>query len=120
VENVDAGFASYSIDNAVGGFHQFTNAGPFVPVNHAAKAGKCCQVIAALEDAVDCSVCSLLRVRGNVTMDVGERSQRAVRPDDVHFGMPSLFRISSLVHVMPASKSAIPSSTRSRSTTSRA
>jgi len=53
-------------------------------------------------------------------MDVGERSQCAVRPDNVHFGMPSLFRISSLVHVMPASKSAIPSSTRSRSTTSRA
>src|SRR2546428_5804984 len=44
VEHVDDfdSFASYSIDNAVRSFHQFTNAGPFVPVNHTAKAGECC------------------------------------------------------------------------------
>jgi len=30
------------LHNAVRSFHQFTNAGPFVPVNHTAKAGKCC------------------------------------------------------------------------------
>jgi len=77
-------------------------------------------MIAALQDTIDRTVRGFLGFCENVAVDVGERSQRPVRPDDIHFGMPSLLRISSLLRVMPASKSAIPSSTRCRSMTSRA
>ena len=100
VDNLN-GFPSYAVHNAVRCLNEFTNAVLFTTVNHSTKVGKGRQLITTLQDAIDHTVRGLLGFCENVTVDVGKRSQRPVRPDNIHFGMPSLFRISSLVRVLP-------------------
>ena len=46
-------FTSYSVQNAIGGFNEFTNAGPFITIHHSAKTRKSCQLLAALQDPID-------------------------------------------------------------------
>jgi hypothetical protein len=43
VKNVDDlnCFAGYAVDDAIGWFDEFSNAGPFVAVNESAEVGKC-------------------------------------------------------------------------------
>jgi hypothetical protein len=73
IDNLDA-FASYSVQNAIGCFNEFTNAGPFVTMHCSAETGKSCQLIATPQNRVDRAVRSLLGFCDNVSVDVGERS----------------------------------------------
>jgi len=51
MKNIDNlnGFPSYSVQNAVGCFNEFTNAGSFITIHDTAKTRKGCQLIAALQ-----------------------------------------------------------------------
>jgi hypothetical protein len=73
VDNLN-GIASYTVQNAIGCFNEFTNAGSFITIHHTAKTRKTHQLIAALQDAIDRTVRGLLGFSENVAMDVGERS----------------------------------------------
>ena len=73
VDDINA-FASYSVQNAIGCFNEFTNTGSFITIHDTAKARKGCQLIAALQNTIDRTVRSFLGFCENVGVDVGERS----------------------------------------------
>ncbi|HYR84692.1 MAG TPA: hypothetical protein VE422_11500 [Terriglobia bacterium] len=73
IDNLNV-FASYSVQNAVGCFNEFTNAGSFITIHRTAKTRKSCELIAALQDTIDRTVRDFLGFGKNMVVDVGERS----------------------------------------------
>src|SRR4051794_29603194 len=114
MEDVDNfGFAAHdSVDDAIRRLNELTNTRALIASDCTPKVGKLGELVASLQEAIYRAMCRIFRVGCDAAVDIGKGFQSTVRPPDAHRGMPSLSRISSLVQVTFASRSAIPSSTR--------
>lgn len=111
LDDFDAGRPN-AVHDPIWSLDQFADVGPVVVCDLAARGGERLELVSTPEDAVDDLVRLIIGcLRRDPRVDVGQRLERTVRPNDPHFGMLSFSRIWSLVHDRPASRSAIPSST---------